>query len=307
LIVLELREAGFDLYRALNRVCDEIDALLDTLLAVPDDPSAPLFEAMEAMRHAAIGGGKRLRPLLVQASADLFDVPREWSVRAGLAVECIHVHSLIHDDLPCMDDDDLRRGKPTVHCVFDEATAVLAGDSLLALAFEILSDPATHASPGIRAVLVRTLARAAGPAGMAGGQMLDLLAPGLQLGLEGVGRLQRLKTGALIGWCVGAGGAMGRASTQARQCLENYAQCLGLAFQIADDLLDDSGDEARTGKRVGKDLRAGKETFVSLLGGDRAREHAEALVREAREHLEPFGSRAEPLRALADFAVSRDH
>lgn len=301
---LDVREVGFDLDQVRDRVCVEIDAMLDHCLAVPDDSRAPLFKAM---RHAAIGGGKRLRPLLVQASADLFDVPRGRARQAGLAVECIHVHSLIHDDLPCMDDDDLRRGKPTVHCAFDEATAVLAGDSLLALAFEILSDPATHPDPQVRATLTQTLAKAAGPAGMAGGQMIDLLASGLKLDLEGVRRLQRLKTGSLIGWCVRAGAVMGQASIEAHRSLDDYARRVGLAFQIADDLLDSNGDESITGKRVGKDGPAGKETFVSLLGADRAREHAQGLVREAKEDLEPFGPRADPLRALADFAVSRDH
>lgn len=296
-------DVRFDLDQARERTCTEIDGLLDALLAVPNCPSAPLFEAM---RHAAIGGGKRLRPLLVQTSADLFEVPREWSLRAGLAVECVHVHSLIHDDLPCMDDDDLRRGRPTVHRAYDEATAVLAGDSLFALAFEILADAATHTGSDIRAKLVSTLAKAAGPAGMAGGQMVDLLAPRLQLGLEGVGRLQLQKTGALIGWCVGAGAIMGHASVEARQRLDAYAQHLGLAFQIADDLLDARGDEAKVGKRVGKDCLAGKETFVSLLGEDRARERALMLVRVARDELEPFGPKADPLRALADFAITRD-
>jgi farnesyl diphosphate synthase len=302
--MLEVREPRIDLGRARTRVCGDIDALLDQLLAVPQDPSAPLFEAM---RHAAIGGGKRLRPLLVQASADLFGVPREWSLRAGLAVECIHVHSLVHDDLPCMDDDDLRRGKPTVHCAYDEATAVLAGDSLLALAFEILTAPATHADAEVRATLACTLARAVGASGMAGGQMIDLLAASLDLDLDGVGQLQRLKTGALIGWCVGAGGIMGGASPELQRCLEGYAVRLGLAFQIADDLLDVGGDETAAGKRVGKDAVAGKKTFVTLLGTENARAQAEQLAREAVAQLDAFGANADLLRAVADFAISRNH
>jgi farnesyl diphosphate synthase len=302
--MLKLREPGTGLGAAREQICADIDRLLDAQLAVPADPSAPLFEAM---RHAAIGGGKRLRPLLVQATADLFDVPREWSLRAGLAAECIHVHSLVHDDLPCMDDDDLRRGKPTVHCAYDEATAVLAGDSLLALAFEILTDPATHADAEIRATLACTLARAVGAWGMAGGQMIDLLAGSLDLDLDGIGQLQRLKTGALIGWCVGAGGIMGRASPDAQNRLEGYAARLGLAFQICDDLLDVGGDAATTGKRVGKDAAAGKKTFVTLLGAERASVHAEQLVHEAREQLAPFGEKAELLCAVADFAIARNH
>lgn len=302
--MLERLGSRADLERARAGISEEIDALLDQLLAVPDDPSACLFEAM---RHAAIGGGKRLRPLLVQASADLFGVPREWSLRAGLAVECIHVHSLVHDDLPCMDDDDLRRGKPTVHCAYDEATAILAGDSLLALAFEILTHPATHADAEIRTTLACTLARAAGASGMAGGQMIDLLAASLDLDLDGVGRLQRLKTGTLVGWCVGAGGIMGDASPEMHRCLEGYSVRLGLAFQIADDLLDAGDDEQVVGKRVGKDAAAGKKTFVTLLGVEGARAHAWQLAREAKAQLDAFGPDAQLLRAIADFAISRNH
>lgn len=302
--VLDRLRSGADLERARARISDDVDALLDELLAVPDDPSACLFEAM---RHAAIGGGKRLRPLLVQASADLFGVPRKWSLRAGLAVECIHVHSLVHDDLPCMDDDDLRRGKPTVHCAYDEATAVLAGDSLLALAFELLADPATHADAEVRTTLARTLARAAGASGMAGGQMIDLLAASLDLDLDGIGRLQRLKTGALVGWCVSAGGIMGGASPEMLRRLEGYAERLGLAFQIADDLLDLGNDEEAVGKRVGKDAAAGKKTFVTLLGAEEARAHARRLAQGAKAQLDAFGPDADLLCAIADFAISRNH
>lgn len=302
--MLEVRESGLELQAARTRLCAEIDGLLDQLLAVPDDPSAPL---VHAMRHAAIGGGKRLRPLLVQAAADLFDVPRACSLRAGLAVECVHVHSLVHDDLPCMDDDDLRRGKPTVHCAYDEATAVLAGDALLALAFEILTHPATHADAEVRATLACTLAKTVGASGMAGGQMIDLLAASLDLDLEGIGRLQRLKTGVLIGWCVGAGGILGRASPDAQNRLEGYASRLGLAFQIADDLLDANGEVAATGKRVGKDAAAGKKTFVTLLGVEKARAQARRLVLEAKEELDGFGEKAELLRSIADFVLMRNH
>jgi farnesyl diphosphate synthase len=258
------------------------------------------------MRYAAVGGGKRLRPLLTIASSGLFGVARESAIRAGLAVECVHVHSLIHDDLPCMDDDDLRRGKPTVHRAYDEATAVLAGDALLALAFEILGDPAMPVAGEIRAELVFELARAAGAGGMAGGQMLDLF-PAEALDLDAITRLQRLKTGALIGWCVDAGAIMGQAPAEARTSLRGYAHCLGLAFQIADDLLDHGGDEARVGKRLRKDDDQGKVTFVTMLGVERAQRQAGILVDQATEHLQGFGREADLLAAIARFAISRDH
>jgi farnesyl diphosphate synthase len=287
----------------LARIAADIDAIFERVLITPSDPSARLFEAM---RHAAIGGGKRLRPLLVCASADLFSVPRTMSLRAGLAVECIHVHSLIHDDLPCMDDDDLRRGKATVHVAFDEATAVLAGDSLLALAFEILCDPATHPNADVRSELARDLAHAAGAFGMAGGQMLDLLPMQQPVDMEKVARLQRLKTGAIIGWAVESGAILGGAGPDERVSLRGYAQKLGLAFQIADDLLDVSGDPSAVGKRLRKDDAQGKETFVTLLGEDRARRQAEILIEQAIEHLHAFGSSADLLTAIARFAINRD-
>ena len=287
----------------LARIAAEIDALFDALLPVPDDARSQLFRAM---RHAAIGGGKRLRPLLTSASAELFEVPRAQSLRAGLAVECIHVHSLIHDDLPCMDDDELRRGKPTVHVAFDEATAVLAGDSLLALAFEILSDPDTHPSAEVRCELTRELAHAAGAFGMAGGQMLDLQPLSAPVDLEAVARLQRLKTGAIISWAVDAGAVLGDASAEDRTSLRGYAKNLGLAFQIADDLLDVDGDQAAVGKRLRKDEGQGKVTFVNVLGEDRARQQAEMFVGQAIEHLRAFGAKAELLRGLARFAIMRD-
>jgi farnesyl diphosphate synthase len=288
---------------SMRRAAADIDALFEAILPDPPDPRRRLYQAM---RYAAVGGGKRLRPLLTIAASDLFGVPRESAIRAGLAVECVHVHSLIHDDLPCMDDDDLRRGKPTVHRAFDEATAVLAGDALLALAFEILGDPAMPVSGDIRAELVCELARAAGAGGMAGGQMLDLF-PTEALDLDSITRLQRLKTGALIGWCVEAGAIMGQASAEARTSLRGYAHCLGLAFQIADDLLDQDGDEARVGKKLRKDDDQGKVTFVTVLGVERARRQARLLVDQAREHLQGFGSDADLLAAIARFAVSRDH
>jgi farnesyl diphosphate synthase len=300
---LSVQEAPDLLSSALERVGQDVDRLLDELLAVPPDARERLYLAM---RHGAIGGGKRLRPLLVVATCDLFRVDRERALRAGLAVECVHVYSLIHDDLPAMDDDDLRRGKPTVHRAFDEATAILAGDSLHALAFELLADPATHADPFVRTELVAALARAAGPDGMAGGQMMDLMT-GQGLDLAAVTRLQKLKTGALFGFCLEAGAIMGRIPAEGRTSLRGYARDVGLAFQIADDLLDAEGEEERTGKRVGKDEGAGKETFVSLLGAERARRQARLLVDQAIEHLQSFGPEADLLRAIARFAVERDH
>ncbi|WP_242780405.1 polyprenyl synthetase family protein [Sphingopyxis sp. YF1] len=284
-------------------VVRDIDRLFDRLLAVPDDPRARLYDAM---RHAAIGGGKRLRPLLVRAAGDLFHVDPAPSLRVGAAVEAMHVYSLIHDDLPCMDDDDLRRGKPTVHRAYDEATAVLAGDSLHALAFEWLVDPATHADPFVRGELVRELARAAGPAGMAGGQMMDLAAETAQFDLPTVTRLQQLKTGALIAFSVEAGAILGRIPAEGRTPLRGYARDIGLAFQIADDIMDVEGDEALAGKALHKDEAAGKATFVTLMGLDRARDQARALVDQAVAHLSGFGDEAALLRAIARYIVERD-
>lgn len=289
---------------ALKEVGAGIDRAFDALLPIPEDARARLYEAM---RYAAIGGGKRIRPLLVVAACDLFKVDRGRAMRVALAVECIHVYSLIHDDLPSMDDDDLRRGKPTLHRAFEESTAILAGDSLHALAFEILADEATHEDPFVRADLVVELARAAGPAGMAGGQMMDLKAGEMGLDLPAVTRLQQLKTGALIGWCVEAGAIMGRAPAEGRTGLRGYARDVGLAFQITDDLIDHEGHEEKAGKRVGKDKDAGKQTFVSLLGPERARQQAAMLVEQAIAHLHSFGEDADLLRAIARFAVERDH
>jgi farnesyl diphosphate synthase len=301
--MIDTVRAAVALGPTMRRAAADIDALFEAILPDPPDPRRRLYQAM---RYAAVGGGKRLRPLLTIAASDLFGVPRECAIRAGLAVECVHVHSLIHDDLPCMDDDDLRRGKPTVHLAYDEATAVLAGDALLALAFEILGDPAMPVSGDIRAELVFELARAAGASGMAGGQMLDLF-PSEALDLDAITRLQRLKTGALIGWCVEAGAILGQAPPEARTSLRGYAHCLGLAFQIADDLLDHDGDEVRVGKKLRKDDDQGKVTFVTMLGVERARRQARLLVDQAGEHLQSFGSDADLLAAIARFAVSRDH
>ena len=280
-----------------------IDRLFDQFLPVPADPRGPLYEAM---RHAAIAGGKRLRPLLVRAAGDLFHVDRDLTLRVGAAVEAMHVYSLIHDDLPCMDDDDLRRGKPTVHKAFDEATAVLAGDSLHALAFEWLCDPATSSDPFVRGELCCELARASGPAGMAGGQMMDLAAETSNFDLPTVTRLQQLKTGALIAFSVEAGAILARIPPEGRTPLRGYARDIGLAFQIADDIMDVEGDEALAGKALHKDAAAGKATFVTLMGLERAREQATALVEQAIGHLSGFGEEATLLRAIARYVVERD-
>lgn len=288
---------------ALADIARDVDRLFDTLLPVPDDQRAPLFHAM---RHASIGGGKRLRPLLVVASCALFNVDRAAALRVGCAVEAIHVYSLIHDDLPCMDDDDMRRGKPTVHKAFDEAIAVLAGDSLHALAFELVVDEAVNTDPFVRIELAEGLARASGPSGMAGGQMMDIAAETQTFDLNGVTRLQQMKTGALIAFSVEAGAIMGRVPPEGRGSLRGYARDVGLAFQIADDLLDEEGDEELAGKALHKDAAAGKATFLSLLGVDRARAQAQMLVDQAISHLNSFGPEAELLRAIARYSIERD-
>jgi farnesyl diphosphate synthase len=282
----------------------DVDAFFAKTLAPTGDNRERLFEAM---RHAAIGGGKRLRPLLTVAASRLFALDRDRAVRVGCAIEAIHVYSLIHDDLPCMDDADLRRGKSTVHKVFGEADAVLAGDSLHALAFEILADPETNTDPWVRSELVLELARAAGPNGMAGGQMMDIVAEGAELDLAAITRLQQLKTGALIEYSVEAASIMAKLPVEARTPYRGYARNIGLAFQIADDLIDHSGDAAAAGKPTGQDASAGKATFVSLLGEERARQQAGLLVEQAIEHLSTHGSEADLLRAIARFAIERDH
>jgi farnesyl diphosphate synthase len=288
---------------ALERIQREVDACFDALLPVPGDARDQLYRAM---RHAAIGGGKRLRPLLVTAVAGMFGVDRSVAVRVGTALESIHVYSLIHDDLPCMDDDALRHGRPTVHVAFDEATAVLAGDALHVLAFEILSDAQLIGDPFVRIELVRTLAQASGAAGMAGGQMMDMAAETSPFDLGMVTRLQQLKTGALLGAAVEMGAILGKLPPEGRTHLRGYARDIGLAFQIIDDLLDAEGDEAAAGKALRKDAIAGKQTFVSLLGVDRARAQARLLVDQAIALLAGHGEEADLLRAIARFIVDRD-
>jgi farnesyl diphosphate synthase len=292
-----------DLEAEADRVSAEIDDFFSRLLQPPGDSRDRLYEAM---RHAAIGGGKRLRPLLTIAAARLFGIADEQALRIAAAIEAIHVYSLIHDDLPSMDNDDLRRGKPTVHKAFDEATAVLAGDSLHALAFEILAHEATHKDPHVRSDLVVELSRASGPNGMAGGQMMDLAAEGRSLDLAAVTRMQQLKTGALIEYAVEAACIVTRLTRDARTPYRGYARNIGLAFQITDDLIDHSGNEAAAGKRTGKDAKAGKATVVSLLGPERAAQQARVLVEQGIDHLSDHGEEADMLRAIARFAIERD-
>ena len=260
---------------------------------------------VEAMRYATMGGGKRIRPYLVINSALLFDVHSDYALRTAAAVEMLHCYSLVHDDLPAMDNSDLRRGRPTAHKQFDEATAILAGDGLLTMAFEVLSDPATHPDGHVRAELVHALAKAAGAAGMVGGQMIDLLAEHERLDIGAITRLQRLKTGEIIAFSCEAGGILGHAAPQLRSALISYAHDLGLAFQIVDDLLDAEGSAAETGKPVGADAAAGKATFVSILGLERARAQARLLGNQANGHLDVFGAKADPLRWMTEFVITR--
>ena len=290
--------------QALAFAAQSVERTMDRLLPSGDEGEARLFEAM---RYSSLGGGKRLRAFFVLAGATLFKVAALPALRTASAIEFIHAYSLIHDDLPAMDDDDLRRGKPSCHKQFDEATAILAGDALQALAFEVLAHDETHGDPAVRVALVAELARATGAHGMVGGQMLDLLAE-QQAGERSIGaitRLQRLKTGALISLSCTAGAILGKASDHPRMALQAYAHDLGLAFQIADDLLDVEGNVVELGKTPGKDIVAGKATFVSILGVKRARAQAEMLARQAAAHLDSFGEAADLLRQAANFVIAR--
>lgn len=267
---------------------------------------------IEAMRYAALGGGKRLRPYLVVASAGLFNAPREQALLVGAALECIHCYSLIHDDLPAMDNDDLRRGRPTAHRAFDEATAILAGDALLTLAFDLLAREEAHHSPQVRIELVGLLARAAGVGGMVGGQMLDLAAEGrfagetaVAMDIDATLRMQSMKTGALLRFACVAGGVLGGATRDERAALEAYGARIGQAFQIADDLLDAEGDPATLGKAAGKDAAAGKATLVGALGAAAARARLVGMVDEAARALDIFGARSAELVAAARFVAER--
>jgi farnesyl diphosphate synthase len=291
-----------DLPKEMARAAKAVEQALDILLPSIEGAEGRLAEAM---RYATLGGGKRLRAFLVMESAALFGVNETCAARVAASVEMLHAYSLVHDDLPAMDDDDLRRGKPSTHKAFDEATAILAGDALQCRAFEILGEQDTHSDPLARCELVTALGSAAGARGMAGGQMIDMLAEGQGLDGPAVTRLQALKTGRLIQYSAEAGAILGRATTQQRHLLAAYGRDLGAAFQIADDLLDVEGDAAEIGKTAGKDEAAGKATMVAVLGLEMARAHADMLSRQAAAHLDGFGGRGLTLRALAAFVTAR--
>jgi farnesyl diphosphate synthase len=300
----------------LARNAVEIERLLETLLSGGGGIGeiARPGRLLAAMRHGSLGGGKRLRPFLVIETARALGGHEASALRAGAAIELVHCYSLVHDDLPAMDDDDLRRGQPTVHKAYDEATAILAGDGLLTLAFDVLADPATHASAEIRAALVLALARAAGPGGMVGGQMLDLAAEGrfgadatLERNEARVRQLQAMKTGALLAAAVDLGAIIADADVQTRSSLATYGRALGAAFQIADDILDVEAEAAVMGKATAKDAGKGKGTLVELLGVDRARAERDTLVLDAVAALSAFGPEADMLRAAARFTASRQN
>jgi len=287
---------------ALAQAAQMTDIAVEKLLVAPTGLEGRVYQAM---RYSALAPGKRLRPFLVLASAQLFGVARRCALQVAAATEMVHAYSLVHDDLPAMDNSDLRRGRPTCHKEFDEATAVLAGDGLLTAAFEVLADPDTHGDPAVRCELVTALAGAAGAGGMVGGQMIDLIAEHQTLDIGAITRLQRMKTGALIAFSCEAGAILAKAPHELRTALRGYAHDLGLAFQIADDLLDVEGSAAETGKPVGADVASGKATFVSILGVTRARAQAELLIRQAIAHLDLFEQRAELLREAARFVITR--
>ncbi|MCG8594725.1 MAG: polyprenyl synthetase family protein [Kiloniellales bacterium] len=286
----------------LARAAEAVSLRLDQLLPVVSGPEG---RVVEAMRYASLNGGKRLRPFLTIANARLFDVPEQQALNAAAAIEMIHCYSLVHDDLPAMDDSDLRRGRPTAHKAFDEAVAILAGDGLLTEAFAVLSDPATHPDPAVRVALVSGLAAASGAAGMVGGQMIDMSPDRADLDLDGIKRLQALKTGALICFSCEAGAILGRANREEQAAVRSYAQDLGLAFQIVDDLLDAESSPEVLGKPTGQDEALGKATFVALLGMEGARREAADLATRAASRLDIFGEKADLLCATARFVVNR--
>lgn len=296
------RDADPGLQQEMNEVAEAMNKTISLILPETDLAENRLYQAM---RHGTLNGGKRLRPFLAIHSSALFNVDAMRAKRVAAALEFVHCYSLIHDDLPAMDDAALRRGKPTVHRQFDEATAILAGDALLTLAFEVLSESETHEDPRVRCELVRALAKAAGPHGMVGGQMLDLLGETNKFDLGTISRLQRMKTGKLMAFACEAGAILGKASDQHRKALCNYAFDLGLAFQVTDDILDVESDPQDTGKDTGKDAQAGKATFVSAMGKEQAKNRAEMLVRQAIGHLKIFDGRAEKLETLAQYVLER--
>ena len=297
------RDASPGLQDRMNNVTDDVNKTISRLLPETDLAEAPLYEAM---RYGTLNGGKRLRPFLLMECAALFGVDPMRARRAAAAVEFVHSYSLIHDDLPAMDDAQLRRGKPSTHIAFDEATAILAGDALLALAFEVLSDPDTHEDPRVRCELVTILAHASGPQGLCGGQMLDLIGEKTDFDLGTISRMQRMKTGKLITFACEAGAVLGKASEHHRKALVNYSNDLGLAFQVTDDILDVEQTSKTTGKDSGKDAQAGKSTFVSTMGVDQAKSRAEMLVAQAKRHLHVFDNgRADTLKEIADYVLQR--
>ena len=279
-----------------------IDETLERLLPQSTGPERRVYEAMH---YACLNGGKRLRPILVTESAGLFGVADSAALRTAAAVEMIHCYSLVYDDLPALDNDELRRGRPTCHIAYDEGTAILAGDGLHALAFEVLADPATHADPAVRIELVSALAAAAGSHGMIAGQAIDLAVEHIEIDRPGIERLQALKTGALFVFCAEAGAILGRADEEATESMITFGRNLGAAFQIADDILDHEGDVAALGKATGKDAAAGKATLVAALGAEAARGIAHTLSARAIDALEAFGESGDGLRELARFAVNR--
>jgi farnesyl diphosphate synthase len=299
----------------LNQVAKDTEALLDRLLgpALAGGEIGRPERLLDSMRYASLGAGKRFRPFLVVECASLFGVDRNQALMAGAALECVHCYSLVHDDLPAMDNDDLRRGQPTVHKAFDDATAILAGDGLLTLAFDIAARTETHPDPTVRVELVQALARASGLGGMVGGQMLDLAAEGRfdggtvqRLGEKEILRLQAMKTGALLKFACSAGGILGKATPAQRDALDRYGAAVGQAFQIADDLLDVEGDPALVGKQTGKDADAGKATIVGILGIDGAKARLRTIVADAEAVLKPFGQSADVLIAGAKFVADRN-
>ena len=298
----ERREAHSMVEPALGEAAQFVERTLDALLPQPHGPEARL---LEAMRYATLGGGKRLRGFLVLQSGRLFGVDRRALAHVAASVECVHAYSLVHDDLPAMDNDDLRRGKPTAHKAFDEATAILAGDALLTLAFGLIASPDAHGDPFVRCELIQKLAQAAGYSGMVGGQMVDMALENASPGLPEISRLQRMKTASLFTFCCEAGAIMGKASQATRGALSAYGQELGLAFQIADDLLDVKGDAEQMGKSARKDRSRGKATIVTTLGVEPARARARALASQAVRHLDLFDEKADLLRAVSEFVIAR--
>jgi len=294
--------ADLKLQKAMDETAEDMAKTIDRLLPESNLPEGRLFDAM---RYATVGGGKRLRPFLVMQSAKLFNVDLSRARRVAAALEMIHCYSLIHDDLPAMDNADLRRGKPSVHIQYDEATAILAGDALLTLGFGILTDAKTHEDPRIRCELVSLLAKASGGCGMVGGQMLDLIGEEEDFDIGEISRLQRMKTGMLMAFACEAGAILGKSDEAHRKALRNYAFDLGLAFQVTDDILDVEADPLTTGKPANQDEAAGKATFVTTLGREEARMRAEMLVAQACRHLHIFGERADMLKAFAKYVLER--